>query len=106
MQLAGRELFLEYLIDVLLALNPVFTGKFGANHQRFEMLAIAIKGEMFAGHASENECFDLIRMHSIQALNFQPRLSRFRVSRDTAAKQPKTTPRLISGATSETPKKP
>jgi hypothetical protein len=28
------------------------------------MLAIAIKGEMFAGHAGANEFFDLFGMHN------------------------------------------
>ena len=106
MQFAAGQLVLYRSINMLLSLDPVQADKLGADDNGRKMLAVAIKGEMFAGHAGEDECFDLIRMHSIQALNFQPRLSRFRVSRDTAAKQPKTTPRLISGATSETPKKP
>jgi hypothetical protein len=32
------------------------------------MLAIAIKSEVFAGHAGEDEFFDLIRMHGFRFL--------------------------------------
>ena len=106
MQLAGRELFLECLIDTLLPLNAIFANKFCADDQRFEMLSIAIQGEMFAIHASEYELFDLVGVHWCQALSFQPRFNRLSVSKDTARKQDMTTARLVSGATSETPKKP
>jgi hypothetical protein len=64
MQLPGRELFVERLINALLALDPAFADEFGAYHQGLEMLAIAIKGEMFAGHAGANEFFDLFGMHN------------------------------------------
>lgn len=106
MQFAGRELFLERLIDTLLPLNAIFANKFCADDQRFEMLSIAIQGEMFAIHASEYELFDLVGVHWCQALSFQPRFNRLSVSKDTARKQDMTTARLVSGATSETPKKP
>ena len=68
MQFTGRELFLERLIDMLLALDPAFANEFGAYHQGLEMLAIAIKGEMVAGHAGENEFFYLVRMHDFSFL--------------------------------------
>ena len=68
MQFPGRELFLERLIDMLLALDSTFADEFGAYHQGLEMLAIAIKGEMFAGHAGANEFFNLVRMHGFRFL--------------------------------------
>ena len=106
MQFPGCELFLEGLVHALLALDAGLSGKLGADDQRFKMLPIAIQGEMFAVHACENELFDLIGVHWCQALSFQPRFNRFSVSKDTAKKQEKTTAKLVSGATSETPKKP
>ena len=106
MQLASRELFLERLVYALLALDAVFSDELSADNQRFKMLSIAIQHEMFAGHASEYELFDLIGVHCCQALSFQPRFNRFSVSKDTARKQEITTAKLVSGATSETPKKP
>ena len=106
MQLPGGELFLEYPIDVLLALYAVLAGEFGADHEGLKMLAVAIESEVLASHAGQDELFDLFGVHRVQALSFQPRFSRFSVSRDTAAKQATTTIRLTSGATSETPKKP
>ena len=63
MQLPGSELFLESLIDPLLTLNTVLADEFSTDNQRFEMLPIPVKGKMVAGHAGENEFFDLIRMH-------------------------------------------
>ena len=106
MQLPAGELFLECLVHPLLALDTVFANKFGADHQGLEMLAVAVKREMIAGHAREDEFFDLIGMHLGQALSFQPRFRRLSVTSDTARKQEMTTTRLVSGATSETPKKP
>ena len=107
MQFPGRQFFLEGLIDPLLTLDAIHAGKFGADHKGLEMLSIAVEGEMFAGHAGADEFLDLIGVHrSVQALSFQPRLSRLSVSRETTAKLARTTPRLISGAMSETPKKP
>ncbi len=106
MQLTRCKLFLEGLVHPLLALDAILSDKFSADDQRFEMLSIAIQGEMFAGHAGEYEFFDLIGVHIGQALSFQPRFNRFSVNSDTARKQAKTTAKLVSGATSETPKKP
>ena len=106
MQLAGRKFFLECLIDTLLTLDAILTNEFSTDNQRFKMLSIAIQGEVFAIHASEYELFDLIGVHRCQALSFQPRFNRLSVSKDTARKQEMTTARLVSGATSETPKKP
>ncbi len=63
MQFAGRQLFFKCLVDMLLALDAVFTGEFGAHDDSLEMLAIAIKGKVLAGHAGENEFFDFIRVH-------------------------------------------
>ena len=105
MQLPGRELFLEGLVHALLPLHAVFPDELGTDHEGLEMLAVAVEREMFAGHAGADEFLDLIGMH-VQALSFQPRLSSLSVSSDTPAKQAKTTARLTSGATSETPKKP
>lgn len=64
MQLSGRELIFKRLINTLLALDSAFTDEFGAYHQGLEMLTIAIKGEMFAGHADANKFFDLFGMHN------------------------------------------
>ena len=63
MQFPGSELFLEGLIHPPLPLEATLADEFGTDDQRLEMLSIAIKGKMVAGHASENEFFDLIRMH-------------------------------------------
>jgi len=105
MQLPGSELFLESLIDALLPLDTIFAAELGTDDQRLEMLSIAVQGEMFAGHAGEDEFFNLVGVHC-QALSFQPRWSRRSVSSEMAVKQATTTSRLVSGATSETPKKP
>ncbi len=106
MQLPGIEFCLEDFVHVLLALDSALAGKFVADNQRLKVLTVTIEGEVFAGHAGANEFFDLFGMHRVQALSFQPRFSRFSVNNDTATKQATTTVRLISGATSETPKKP
>ncbi len=106
MQLPGGELFLECLVDALLALHAIFADKLGADDQRLEMLAIAVQHKVIAGHACKDEFFDLIGMHLGQALSFQPRFKRLSVTSDTAMKQEMTTTRLVSGATSETPKNP
>ncbi len=106
MQLTRVEFFLQYFVHMLLTLNAALASKFSTYHRRLEMLTIAIEVEIFAGHASENKLLDLFGVHHVQPLSFQPRLSRRRVSMDTAAKQATTTARLVSGATSETPKKP
>ncbi len=63
MQFAAIEMRLEQAIDVLLTLDAIFAGKFGADQQRLKMLAIAIEFEMLAGHTGEDELFDLIRVH-------------------------------------------
>jgi len=91
---------------MLLALHAALAGKFIAHYGRHKVLAVTIEFEVFAGHASEYQLLDLFRVHHVQPLNFQPCFNRRRVSMDTAAKQATTTARLISGATSETPKKP
>ena len=91
---------------MLLTLHAVLADEFGADDKGREMLAVAIEFKVFAGHAGKDELFDLFGVHRVQALSFQPRFSRCSVSRDTAAKQATTTARLVSGATSETPKKP
>ena len=106
MQLARIELFLQCLINALLPLHAILAGEFGTDDQSLEMLSIAIQRQVIAGHASENELLDLIRVHMAQALNFQPRRSKFSVNNDTAARQATTTSKLFSGGTSETPKKP
>ena len=106
MQFAGRKLVLERLIYVLLTLYAIFASELGADDERLEMLAIAIKFKVVTGHPGKNELFDLFGMHRVQALNFQPCFSNPSVNSDTAAKQATTTIRLSSGATSETPKKP
>lgn len=106
MQLARVELFLEYFVHVLLTLHAALAGKLIAHHSRHEMLAVTIEFEVFAGHAGEYQLLDLFRVHHVQPLNFQPSFNRRNVSMDTATKQATTTARLISGATSETPKKP
>ncbi len=72
MQFATIEMRLEQTIDVLLTLDTIFSYELGADQQRLEMLAIAIEFQVLAGHASENELFDLIGVHEIQVLNFQP----------------------------------
>jgi len=106
MQLPGGELFLEGLIDALLALDTALADKLGTDNERLEMLAVTVQREMLAGHAGEYEFLDMVGKHRVQALSFQPRLSRLNVSSETAAKQATTTSRLVSGGTSETPKKP
>lgn len=106
MQFAGRQLVPERLVDTLLALHAVLAGEFGADHEGLEVLAVAIEFQVFAGHAGKDELFDLFGVHRVQALSFQPRFNRCNVSSDTATKQATTTARLLSGATSETPKKP
>ena len=60
MQFPGRQLFLESLINPLLTLDAIHADKFGTDHEGLEMLSIAVKGEMFAGHAGEYEFFDLV----------------------------------------------
>ncbi len=106
MQLTRIESLLQYFVHMLLALHAVLAGKLIAHHGRLEMLTIAIELEVLADHAGEDELLDLFGVHHVQPLSFQPRFSRRRVSMDTAAKQVTTTARLVSGATSETPKKP
>lgn len=63
MQLTTREFFLEGLINPLLALNAALASKFGTDHDGLEMLTIAIKGKMFAGHTGENKFFNFFGMH-------------------------------------------
>jgi len=91
---------------MLLALHAILAGEFGADDNRLEVLAVAIEFEMFAGHAGADKLLDMFRVHLGQALSFQPRFSKPSVRMDTATKQATTTARLVSGATSETPKKP
>ena len=63
MQLPGRELFLEGLIDTLLTLNAVLPDELGTDHERLEMLAVAIECKVLAGHAGKNKLFDLFGVH-------------------------------------------
>ena len=91
---------------MLLTLHAVLADEFGANDKGREMLAVAIEFKVVADHAGAYKFFDLFGMHRVQALSFQPRFNRCSVNRETAAKQAATTVRLLSGATSETPKKP
>src|SRR5574343_290965 len=106
MQLPGVEFILQNLVYMLLALHAVLADELAAHDDGLEMMAIAVERQVFAGHAGEDELLDLVRVHHVQPLSFQPRFSRLSVSTDTAAKQAKTTARLVCGATSETPKKP
>ena len=106
MQFPGIQLFLQGLIHALLTLHAVLPDKFLTYYQGLKMLAIAIKFKLFTGHAGKDEFLDMVGMHHVQPLSFQPRFSRLNVAMDTAVKQATTTARLISGATSETPKKP
>ncbi len=98
---------LQGLIDALLALHAILAGEFGTDHDRFEVVSVAVEGKVLAVHPGADDLFYLVGVHHVvQALSFQPCFSRRRVSRDTAVKQARTTARLVSGATSETPKKP
>ena len=63
MQFAAGQLVLYCPINMLLSLDPVQADKLGADNNGHEVLAVAIKGEMFASHTGENEFLDLIRMH-------------------------------------------
>jgi hypothetical protein len=106
-QFAGGEFFLQRLVNMLLALHAALAGKFVADSQPPQNVVRHHRGQVVAGHAGENEFFDLYRGASwFRLLISSPASAGFSVSTDTAAKQAKTTPRLISGATSETPKKP
>ena len=40
---------------MLLALDAALAGKFGADNNGLKMLSVTIEGEVFAGHAGENE---------------------------------------------------
>jgi len=71
MQLPGGELFLEGLIDVLLALNAIFANEFATDDECLEMLAITVQRKMLADHAGEDELLDLIGMHKV----FRPSVS-------------------------------
>jgi len=106
MQFPGIQFFLQGLIHALLTLHAALPNKFLTYNQGLKMLAIAIKFKQVTGHAGKDKFLDMVGMHHVQPLSFQPRFSRFKVTTDTAAKQVTTTARLISGATSETPKKP
>lgn len=106
MQFAGRQLGLQRLINALLALDAALAGEFVADDGRLEVLAIAVEFEVFANHPGKDELLDLVGVHLRQFLSFQPRFSRCSVRNDTTEKQATTTVRLVSGGTSETPKKP
>ena len=106
MQFPGGQLFLQGLVNTLLALHTILADEFAAYDDGLEMLAVTVEFEVVAVHAGEDELLDVFGMHRIQALSFQPRFSRLSVPQDTTAKQATTTSRLVSGATSETPKKP
>ena len=107
MKFAGIEFCLENFVHMLLTLHAIFADEFGADNEGGEMLAVAVEFEMVAVHPGEDELLDLFGMHhGVQPLSFQPRLRSCSVSPVTAAKQAKTAPKLSSGDTSETPKKP
>ena len=63
MQFAGGQFFLKRLVNMLLALDAALAGKFGADNNGLKMLSVTIEGEVFAGHAGENEFFDFIGVH-------------------------------------------
>ncbi len=63
MQFAAGQLVLYRSINMLLSLDPVQADKLGADDNGRKMLAVAIKGEMFASHTGANEFLDLIRVH-------------------------------------------
>lgn len=106
MQLAGGQFFLQGFIHALLTLHTVLPDEFATHDDSLEMLAVAIEFEKIAGHTGQDQLLDMFGVHLGQALSFQPRFSRLSVPQDTTAKQATTTSRLVSGATSETPKKP
>jgi len=106
MQLAGCQLFLQGLVHTLLTLHAVLADKLAADNDGLKVLAVAVEFEKIAGHTGQDQLFDSFGVHRIQALSFQPRFNRLSVPQDTTAKQATTTIRLVSGATSETPKKP
>ena len=106
MQFPGGQLFLQGLVNTLLALHTILADELATHDDGLEMLAVAIQFEIIAGHAGQDELLDVFGIHLGQALSFQPRFNRLSVPQDTSAKQATTTIKLLSGATSETPKKP
>src|SRR5574343_88738 len=76
MQFPGGQLFLQGLVNTLLALHTILADEFAAHDDGLEMLAVTVEVEVVAGHAGEDEVLDVFGMHRIQALSFQPRFSR------------------------------
>ena len=63
MQLASRKLFFESLINPLLALDAILANKFATHDDGLKMLAVAVQFEIVAGHAGQDELFDMFGVH-------------------------------------------
>jgi hypothetical protein len=66
---------------MLLALHAVLADKFALTMMASKCWPSPSRDEVFAGHAGEDELLDLVGVHHFQALSFQPRFSRFSVTR-------------------------
>ena len=53
--------FTQRLIDQLMAPNAALAGKFGADHNRFKMLAISCNAKIFGRHALRDALLNTFR---------------------------------------------